>query len=183
MLYNYKGRNREISQHLKSVTEKKLERLSKFFTPQTQVNVTFKEENRTETVEITIPIKGAVIRSEASSDNVYTCIDLVMEKLERRIIKNRDKLISKAKQDKSFKQEFFDSAENTADAEPAEKAGALITRTKTVEIKPMSKDEAILQMELLGHDFFVFKDEDTHQVAVVYCRKQPGTYGILEIED
>lgn len=178
MKYNYTSRNMEISQHLKDITEKKLERLSKFFTPETQVYVTFKTGKRTETVEVTIPTKRAAIRCEASGTDVYTDLDEVMDKLERQIVKYRKKLISRAKQDRTFRQDYF-TAEITE--EPADEAAA-ITRVKQVEVKPMDAQEACLQMELSGHDFFAYKDQDTDQICIIYRRNQEGTYGVLEIQ-
>lgn len=177
MKYNYTSRNMEISQHLKDVTEKKLERLSKFFTPDTQVYVTFKEEKRSQRVEVTIPTKGSAIRCEASEQDAYTALDEVMEKLERQIVKYRKKLIGRAKQDRTFRQDYF-----SAEIEEAAENEAAITRVKKVEVKPMDAQEACLQMELSGHDFFAYKDQDTHQICIIYRRKQEETYGVLEIE-
>lgn len=178
MKYNYTSRNMVVSQHLKDVAEKKLDRLSKFFTPDTQVFVTFKTEKRTQSVEVTIPTKGSAIRCEASGDNVFDLLDVIMDKLERQIVKYRKKLIGRAKVDRTFREEYFaaDIAEETEEQ-------AAITRVKKVEIKPMDAQEACLQMELTGHDFFAYKDEATGQVCIVYRRNQENTYGVLQIEE
>lgn len=178
MKYNYTSRNMVVSQHLKDVTEKKLERLSKFFTPDTLVYVTFKAEKRLQTVEVTIPTKGSAIRCEASGDDAYDQLDVIMDKLERQIVKYRKKLIGRAKIDRTFREDYF-----TAQVEEEAEVENTIVRVKRIEIEPMDAQEACLQMELTGHDFFAYKDGKTGQVCIVYRRNQEGTYGVLEIEE
>lgn len=178
MKYNYTSRNMTISQRLKDVAEKKLERLSKFFTPDTQVYVTFKEENRTQSVEVTIPTKGSAIRCEASGENVNNLLDIIMDKLERQIIKYRKRLIGRAKIDQTFREDYFMAMQEEEAEEGAEPA---ITRMKKLEVDAMDAEEACLQMELSGHDFFAYKDGNTGQICIAYRRKQEGTYGVLEI--
>lgn len=181
MKYTYTSRNMTLSQHLKDITEKKLERLSKFFTPDTEVFVTFKGEKRSQTVEVTIPTKGASIRCEASADEAYTAIDLAMDKLERQIVKYRKKLIDRAKQDRAYRQDFFNA--EIVEENEVETDEVIISRVKQVEVSPMDAQEACLQMELSGHDFFAYKDGRTGQICIAYKRNQEGTYGVLEIED
>ena len=177
MKYNYTSRNMNVSQRLKDITEKKLERLSKFFTPDTQVYDTFKTEKRTQSVEVTIPTKGSAIRCEAAGEDVFDLVDVLMDKLERQIIKYRKKLIGRAKIDRTFREEYF-----TAQIEEEAEEEAAITRVKRVEVKPMDADEACLQMELTGHDFFAYKDDKTGQICIIYKRNQEGTYGVLQID-
>ncbi len=176
MLYKFVGRNVDISQKLKSMTEKKLERLGKFFAPDTQVIVTFKEEGRDSRVEVTIPVKGATIRAEVSSPDPYTGLDDVMEKLERQISRYRGKLAKKAKVDANLQTEYF------AEVEDMDEEKSSVVRTKTVEAAVMDKEEACLQLELTGHDFYIFKDKDTGNVCVVYRRREEGTYGLLDVQ-
>jgi putative sigma-54 modulation protein len=174
MKYKFVGRNLEVSQRLKTMTEKKLDRLSKFFTPDTTVFVTFKEEGRRSRVEVTIPVKGTSIRAEVEAEDPYTGLDAVMEKLERRIERYRAKLSGKAKSDHSFREDYF----APTDEAPTE---AKVVRVKEVEAMVMDREEACLQMELTGHDFYVYRDADSQQLAVVYRRREGDTYGLLEI--
>ena len=179
MKYNYTGRGINVSQRLKDITEKKLERLSKFFTPDTQVYVTFKEEKRTQSVEVTIPTKGSAIRCEAAGEDVFDLLDVIMDKLERQIVKYRNKLIGRAKIDRSLREDDFAPV---LDEETIEEEKTAITRVKTVEVEAMDDEEACLQMELTGHDFFAYRDGKTGQICIAYKRKQEGTYGVLRIE-
>ncbi len=178
MKYTYTSRNMTVSQHLKDITEKKLERLSKFFTPETDVFVTFKGEKRTQTVEVTIPTKRASIRCEATAEEAYTALDLVMDKLDRQIVKYRKKLISKAKQDHTLRQDYF-----TPEIEEEPESEITISRMKKIQVEPMDAQEAGLQMELSGHDFFAYQDGETGQICIIYRRNQEGTYGVLTIQD
>ncbi|MBQ7016630.1 MAG: ribosome-associated translation inhibitor RaiA [Firmicutes bacterium] len=179
MKYNYTGRGINVTQRLKDITEKKLERLSKFFTPDTLVYVTFKEEKRTQSVEVTIPTKGSAIRCEAAGDDVFDLLDVIMDKLERQIVKYRKKLIGRAKIDRSFREDYFAAV---VEEEAAEEEKTAITRVKTVEVESMDEEEACLQMELTGHDFFAYRDGKSGQICIAYKRKQEGTYGVLKIE-
>jgi len=179
MKYNYTGRGINVTQRLKDITEKKLERLSKFFTPDTLVYVTFKEEKRTQSVEVTIPTKGSAIRCEAAGDDVFDLLDVIMDKLERQIVKYRKKLIGRAKIDRSFREDYFAAV---VEEEAAEEEKTAITRVKTVEVEAMDEEEACLQMELIGHDFFAYRDGKSGQICIAYKRKQEGTYGVLKIE-
>ena len=163
MKYKYMGRNMDVTQGMKNVAEKKLERLEKFFTPDTTVMVTFRTEGRNYIVEVTIPVKGAAIRAEVSTDDAYKGLDEVMDKLERQIVRYRKKLIDKAKQDKTLSSDYFAAV---AGEEPDEKLA--IQRVKKIAMKPMDPEEACLQMELLGHNFFMFKNAETGAVKVVY---------------
>lgn len=178
MKYNYTGRDIKVTQRLKDITEKKLERLSKFFTPETQVYVTFKEEKRTQSVEVTIPTKGSAIRCEAAGEDVFDLLDVLMDKLERQIVKYRKKLIGRAKIDRTFREDYFAAM---VEEEPEDEAAVTIARVKQVEVEAMDAEEACLQMELIGHDFFAYRDGKTGQICIAYKRKQKGTYGVLEI--
>lgn len=170
------GRNIELTPGLKAAVEDKLSKLEKYFTPDTDVHVTLSVEKERQKVEVTIPVKGNYIRSEQVSNDMYVTIDLVEEVIERQLKKYRTKIVSKQQNKESiFKQEYLDGG--TADDDEEIK----ITRTKRFGMKPMYPEDACVQMELLGHDFFVFMNAETEEVNVVYKRKG-NTYGLIEPE-
>lgn len=169
------GRNIDLTQGIKEAVEERLSKLEKYFTPDTDVFVTCSVEKERQKVEVTIPIKGHVIRSEQVSNDMYVSIDLVEEVIERQLKKYRTRLVSKKMNAAtSFKPEFVE-ADDTEDEE------VKIVRTKRFGMKPMYPEDACVQMELLGHDFFVFRNAETDEVNVVYKRKG-NTYGIIEPE-
>ena len=169
------GRNIDLTEGLKSAVEDKLHKLEKYFTPDTDVYVTLSVEKERQKVEVTIPTKGNIIRSEQVSNDMYVSIDLVEEVIERQLKKYRTKLIDKHQNAASaFKQEFLE--EQSLEDEEIQ-----ITRVKKFDMKPMYAEDACVQMELLGHDFFVFVNAETDEVNVVYKRKG-NTYGLIEPE-
>ena len=169
------GRNIELTEGLKNAVEDKLNKLEKYFTPDTDVYVTLSVEKERQKVEVTIPMKGNIVRSEQVSNDMYVSIDLVEEVIERQLKKYRTKLISKHQSAATaFKQEFLE--EQSVEDEEIQ-----ITRVKKFDMKPMYAEDACVQMELLGHDFFVFVNAETDQVNVVYKRKG-NTYGLIEPE-
>lgn len=168
------GRNIEITDGLKSAVEDKLAKLEKYFTPDTDVFVTLSVEKERQKIEVTIPVKGNIIRSEQVSSDMYVSIDLVEEVIERQLKKYKNKLISKKQNTASFRKEFIEK-EVEADDE------IQIIRTKRFGMKPMYPEDACVQMELLGHNFFVFRNAETEEVNVVYKRKG-NTYGLIEPE-
>ena len=170
------GRNIELTQGLKDAVEDKLNKLEKYFTPETEVYVTLSVEKERQKIEVTIPIKGHVIRSEQVSTDMYVSIDLVEEIIEKQLKKYRTRLTSKKLNAvENFKQEFIAEAENEEDEE------VKIVRSKKFGMKPMYPEDACIQMELSGHDFFVFRNAETDEVNVVYKRKG-NTYGLIEPE-
>ena len=169
------GRNIELTEGLKAAVEDKLNKLEKYFTPDTEVNVTLSVEKERQKVEVTIPMKGSYIRSEQVSSDMYVSIDLVEEVIERQLKKYRTKLVTKQQNAAAvFKQDFLD--EKSEDDEEIK-----IIRTKKFDMKPMYPEEACVQMELLGHNFYVFFKSETEEVNVVYKRKG-NTYGLIEPE-
>lgn len=169
------GRNIDLTEGIKSAVEDKLNKLEKYFTPDTDVYVTLSVEKERQKVEVTIPTKGNIIRSEQVSNDMYVSIDLVEEVIERQLKKYRTKLIAKHQNAASaFKQEFLE--EQSVEDEEIQ-----ITRVKKFDMKPMYAEDACVQMELLGHDFFVFVNAETDEVNVVYKRKG-NTYGLIEPE-
>ena len=174
MRYVIKGRNIEVTPALKSAVEEKIGKLERYFTPDTEVIATLSVQRDRQKIEITIPIKGNIIRAEESSSDMYVSIDLVEEIIERQIKKYKKKLIDKKQAALSFSEAFMQE-EYDMDAE------VKIVKTKRFGIKPMDPEEACVQMELLGHSFYVFLNSETEEVNVVYKRKG-NTYGLIEPE-
>lgn len=170
------GKNIEVTPGLKDSVTSKLGKLERYFTPDTEIIVTLSVEKDRQKIEVTIPVKGDIIRSEQTSTDMYVSIDLVEEVIERQLRKYKNKLIARHQEGSAFKQEFFEE-------EPAIDSNdeIQIVRTKKFGIKPMFPEDACVQMELLGHDFFVFSNAETEEVNVVYKRKN-GTFGLIEPE-
>ena len=169
------GRNIDVTEGLRSAVEEKLGKLDRFFAPETEVNVTLSVEKERQKIEVTIPVKGNIIRSEQVSSDMYVSIDLVEEVIERQLRKYRTKLASKKMNvAENFSEAFIDS-----DADEDEEIK--IVRTKRFGMKPMYPEDACVQMELTGHDFFVFRNAETDEVNVVYKRKG-NTFGLIEPE-
>ena len=169
------GRNIDVTPGLKSAVEEKIGKLEKYFTPDTEVHVTLSVEKDRQKIEVTIPVKGSIIRSEQVSSDMYVSIDLVEEIIERQLKKYKTKLVDKRQNDSSFSRMFVEN--DYMDDEEIK-----IVRTKKFDIKPMYPEDACIQMELLGHGFYVFHNAETGQVNVVYKRKG-DTYGLIEPED
>lgn len=169
------GRNIDVTPGLKSAVEDKLGKLEKYFKPETEVHVTLSVEKDRQKIEVTIPVKGSIIRSEQVSNDMYVSIDLVEEIIERQLKKYKTKIVDKKQAAGSFSQLYMDN-------DYMEDEEIQIVRTKKFDIKPMYPEDACIQMELLGHDFFVFCNAETDQVNVVYKRKG-GTYGLIEPEE
>ena len=174
MKFIISGKNIEITQGLRSAVESKIGKLDKYFTGDTEVQVTLSVEKDRQKIEVTIPVKGSIIRSEQTSNDMYVSIDLVEEIIERQIKKYKKKLIDKKQSALSFSEAFVQE-EYDADDE------IQIVKTKKFAVKPMDPEEACVQMELLGHNFYVFLNSETDQVNVVYKRKG-NTYGLIEPE-
>lgn len=168
------GKNIDVTPGLKDAVAQKLGKLERYFTPETDIIVTLSVEKERQKIEVTIPVKGSIIRSEQVSSDMYVSIDLVEEVIERQLRRYRKKLIDKNQDAGSaFKQEFLDSVDTVDEDE------IKIVRTKRFGIKPMFAEDACVQMELLGHAFFVFFNAETEEVNVVYKRKD-GSYGLIE---
>ncbi len=168
------GKNIDVTEGLKSAVEDKIGKLEKYFAPDTEVHVTMSVEKERQKIEVTIPVKGSVIRSEQVSNDMYVSIDLVEEIIERQLKKYKNKLIEKQQNRDYFKQEFIEK-------DYVEDEEIKIERSKKFDIKPMYAEDACIQMELTGHGFFVFVNAETNQVNVVYKRKG-NTYGLIEPE-
>lgn len=170
------GRNIEVTPGLRAAVEEKIGKLDKYFNPDTEVHVTLSVEKDRQKIEVTIPVKGSIIRSEQVSNDMYVSIDLVEEIIERQIRRYKKKLIDKKQAAIAFSQAFIEDEEDTAYEDDIQ-----IVKTKKFAMKPVNPEEACLQMEMLGHNFFVFLNSETEQVNVVYKRKN-GTYGLIEPE-
>lgn len=168
------GRNIDITEGLKAAIEDKLGKLEKYFTPDTEAYITLSVEKDRQKIEVTIPMKGNIIRSEQVSSDMYVSIDLVEEVIERQLKKYKNKLVDQKQAAASFNKEFVEK-------EFEEDDEIKIIRTKRFGIKPMYPEDACVQMELLGHNFFVFRNAETDEVNVVYKRKG-NTYGLIEPE-
>ena len=168
------GKNLDITEGLRSAVEEKIGKLERYFTDSTEVHVTLSTEKNRQKIEITIPMKGSIIRAEEVSSDMYVSIDLVEEVIERQLRKYKNKLIDKEQNAVHLNQEFIDE-------DAYEEEEIQIIRSKKFAMKPMDAEEACVQMELTGHNFYVFRSADTDEVNVVYKRKN-GTYGIIEPE-
>ena len=174
MRFTITGRNIEVTQGLREAVEDKLGKLDRFFAPATEAVVRLSVQKDIQKIEVTIPGKGHIIRAEESSSDMYVSIDLVEEILERQLKKYKNKLIDKKQSAPSFSEAFLQE-----DASAEEEIQ--IVKSKKFAVKPMDPEEACVQMELLGHNFYVFLNADTEEVNVVYKRKG-GTYGLIEPE-
>lgn len=166
------SKNIELTNALREIVVKKISKLEKYFEPTVQARVTLSVQRNRHIIEVTIPFNGVILRCEEATEDMYKSIDLVEDKLERQIRKQKTKLSRRNNVSLRF------AEINSIDYKEDE--GKLV-KVKKFGVKPMSSEEAILQMDLLGHNFFVFQDSDSNKVNVVYKRKD-GDYGLLEPE-
>ncbi len=176
MNFKISGKNIEVTDGLRSAIEAKLGKLDRFFTPDTTINVTLSVEKERQKIEVTIPVKGTIIRSEQVSNDMYVSIDLVEEVIERQLLRYKNKLVDKYQSGGGFQKSYVEQEYDSDEDE------VRIIRSKKFDIKPMYPEDACIQMELLGHSFFVFVNAETDQTNVVYKRKG-GAYGLIEPED
>ena len=174
MRYTITGRNIEVTSGLRTAIEEKLGKLERYFHPDTEAVVTLSVQKEQQKIEVTIPVKGSIIRAEESSSDMYVSIDLVEEIIERQIKKYKKKLIDKKQSAQAFSDLFISEEYNNDDE-------IRIVKTKRFAVKPMDPEEACVQMELLGHNFYVFLNAETEEVNVVYKRNS-NTYGLIEPE-
>ena len=172
MKMNFVGRHMKVFEVIKEMAEKKLSKFDKFFHDDAEMEVTFSMPKNAEKVEITIYTDGTTFRAEEISDTFANAIDRAIDSLERQIRKNKTRLNRNVKDNvKEFNFDF--------DIKEEEDSKERIVKRKNIETKPMDEEEAILEMELLGHSFFVYKDMDTNNTCVLYKRKD-GDYGLIE---
>lgn len=174
MRYIISGKNIDVTDGLKSAIYDKIGKLERYFTPETEIHVTLSVEKDRQKIEVTIPVKGTIIRAEQVSSDMYVSIDLVEEIIERQLKKYKNKIIDSRQGGSNFNKAFVED-------DYAEDDEIKITRVKRFAMKPMDPEEACVQMELLGHDFYMFRSAETDEVNVVYKRKG-NSYGLIEPE-
>lgn len=174
MRFTISGKNIDVTEGLRTAIYEKIGKLEKYFTPETEIIITLSVEKDRQKIEVTIPVKGNIIRSEQVSSDMYVSIDLVEEVIERQLKKYKNKIIDQQQNGNNFQREYVEK-------EYEEDDEIKIIRTKHFGIKPMYPEDACVQMELLGHNFYVFRNAETEEINVVYKRKG-NTYGLIEPE-
>lgn len=177
MKISVRGDKVEVTKSIKEYIEDKLSKLDKYFEKASDIkcSVIIRVKNGNQTIEVTVPTSKFTIRAEESHADLYAAVDLIIDKLERLIRKNKTKLTKHYKNIPSFEMSFdYEALENEEDEEK-------IVKRKNIDTKPMSEEEAVLQMQLLNHDFFAFKNTDEECVSVLYLRKD-GKYGIINVK-
>ena len=170
-----RGDKLKVTEAINDYVVEKLKRLEKYIEGNENVraNVVIKVKNHEQKVEVTIPLKKFILRAEETQEDVYAAIDVIVDKIERQIRKNKTKLQSKKiKDNRDFLTDFIEEADDEDNK---------IVKRKKIEVKPMSEEEAMIQMELLGHNFYLFKDASTLKPTLVY-RREDGNYGVIETE-
>lgn len=181
MNYNVRGENIEVTPAIREYVEKKVAKLERYFTesPEAKVNVNLRfNQDKTSKVEITIPMPQLVLRAEETNVDMYAAIDLIVDKLERQIRKHKTKVNRKFREKGSVGAMFTSTVTETVEVDEDELE---VVRTKRFDLKPMDNEEAILQMNMLGHNFYVYTNADTNRTNVVYKRKD-GRYGLIEAQ-
>lgn len=171
------GKNIEVTSALKDIIQKKISKLDRYFDEEVNARATLSVQKNRQIVEVTIPFNGVILRVEEATEDMYKSIDQVEAKIERKIRKQKTKLTRRNNESLRFtaiNEMAFDEIE-----ENDEEVDSKVVRTKNFIVKPMHEEEAILQMELLGHSFFVYQDATTNKINVMYKRKD-GNYGLLE---
>lgn len=179
MRYNIKGKNMEIGERTKEKVSDKLDRAKKLFPEDAEATVVIKNEKLEYIVEVTIPMSKRVVRAEVSADDMMTAVDKAVDIIERQIVRYKKRLKTQMKKNTALKAEYdaINIPVDDADDDTLYK----IEKSKKFEIRPMSAEEAVMQMELLGHSFFVFRNDETELINVVYKRKN-GSFGLIEPE-
>ncbi|CAM2849314.1 ribosomal subunit interface protein [Dolosigranulum pigrum] len=189
--YNVRGENIEVTDAIREYVEAKVGKVEKYFTdvPEANAHVNLKTySDKTAKVEVTIPLPNVVLRAEETSPDMYGSVDLVSDKLERQIRKYKTKVNRRQRRQtveapEPVDPDLLDTHVEGLDGEETEQlesdAGVEIVRTKQLDLKPMHAEEAVLQMDMLGHDFFIFEDAETESTNIVY-KRHDGKYGLLE---
>jgi putative sigma-54 modulation protein len=178
MKYTFAGRNYTISDELKARTQAKIGKIEKLLPPEAEAAVTFSSVKSRHRIEVTIPLRKRILRAEVTSaDTMLAALDEVADVLEKQMIKYKNRLRDRYRRDASYKDELA-NVEAVADADEQE---IVIDRNKHFSLKPMDAEEAVMEMEMLGHGFYVFRNGATDLVNVVYKRAN-GSYGLIEPE-
>ena len=176
------GKQMELTDGIKGTIQEKLGRLDFYLHPETDVKVTVSAKKARQKVEVTIiPISGPIIRAEDIEENLYAAIDVVYDKLNKQLRKYKNRLKDKHQSNESIRFENVDMSVYEDDTEEYDNFDIVIERNKKFDMKPMSAEEAVLQMELIEHDFYMFRNVDTDDISIVYKRKNGG-YGMIEHE-
>jgi putative sigma-54 modulation protein len=173
MIIHITGKNLEISDSLKEMVIKKVKKLDRYFEPETEAAIVMSTQRARQIVEVTIPFDGVILRGEEATDDMYTSIEHVVQKIEKQIHHHRTRL------ERRLRGGAFHSDDSDFDFQDGTINNVKVVRTKKFAVKPLDVDEAALQMQLLEHDFFVFMNADTHEVNVLYRRKD-GQFGLIE---
>ena len=179
MRYNIKGKNMEIGERTKEKVSDKLDRAKKLFPEDAEATVVIKNEKLEYIVEVTIPMSKRVVRAEVSADDMMTAVDKAVDIIERQIVRYKKRLKTQMKKNAALKAEYDAITVPVDDTD--DDTLYKIEKSKKFEIRPMSAEEAVMQMELLGHSFFVFRNDETELINVVYKRKD-GSFGLIEPE-
>ncbi|MGN0243821.1 MAG: ribosome hibernation-promoting factor, HPF/YfiA family [Lachnospiraceae bacterium] len=174
MRYIISGKNIEITEGIRNTIYSKMDKLERYFTPDTEVHVTLSVEKERQKVEVTIPMKGSIIRAEEVSPDMYASIDMILDVIERQLRKYKNKIVQKHKASGILQEGFMD-------LETDEEEETLDIRRKSFDVKPMDVEEACMQMDLLGHSFYVFRNAKTDEINVVY-KRNGKRYGLIEPE-
>lgn len=169
------AKNMELTDALKEIVQKKISKLEKYFESNIEAKATLTVQKNRQIIEVTIPFNGVILRGEEATSDMYKSLDLVEDKLERQIRKQKTRLSRKHGGSLRF------GEINNIDLKAGEEEEGKLVKVKKFGVKPMNSEEAILQMDLLGHNFFVYQDADSNKVNVIYKRKD-GDYGLLEPE-
>ena len=176
------GKQMDLTDGIKHAIEEKLGRLDFYLHPETDVKVTVSAKKARQKVEVTIfPINGPIIRAEDIEENLYAAIDIVYDKLNIQLRKYKKRLQDRHKLNESIRFDAIEDIEETDQSSSEDNLDIVIERTKKFGVKPMSPEEAVLQMDLLGHDFYMFKNDESNDISIVYRRKNGG-YGLIESE-
>ena len=181
MKFTILGRNMEVTDGLREYIEKKFSKLDHYFASSTEVNVTLSKQRGEEKVEVTIPLRGTTIHAEESTGDMYQTIDALKDVVERQLRRNRKKIIDRKQSKQSFSDVLIEDLMSEELEEDEEEDEIRIVRSKRFEMKPMTPEEACFQMEMSGHTFYMFRNAEDDQIAVVYKRKD-GDYGLIEQE-
>lgn len=174
MQVHVRGKNISVTDALKDYAEKKVRKLEKYFNNYGHAQVVLSVQKDSHKVEVTIPINGIILRGEETTGDMYASVDLVVDKLEKQVERYKGRLL---KREREAAGQMFNSGRTTREEDESPK----VVRTKRFAVKPMPIDEAIMQMNLLNHSFFVFRNAETEEVNVLYRRKD-GNYGLIEPE-
>lgn len=178
--YHVRGENIEITKAIREYIESKISKLEKYFSNKLEANVYANAKvykNGTQKIEITVPMKGVTLRAEETNSDLYSAVDLVIDKLERQMRKYKTKINRKSRE-----KGFLTESLLTNELDGKEDLPLEFVKVKKIKASTMNKEEAILQMELIGHDFFVYTDEENNNVSIAYKRKD-GEYGVIEVEN